>query len=87
MRTRSRKPFTGDTGSCRRKRCKDHYHRIELDITPDETSHCIKCHGDLPHGKSEHIRAFLNMHNLYFACQTCHVRPTDSGRKIALLLV
>ena len=64
------------------KRVKDHYHRIELDITPDETSHCIKCHGDLPHGKSEHIRAFLNMHNLYFACQTCHVRPKETGEKL-----
>ena len=64
------------------KKVKDHYHRIELDITPDETSHCIKCHGDLPHGKSEHIRAFLNMHNLYFACQTCHVRPKEGGEKL-----
>ena len=64
------------------KKVKDHYHRIELDITPDETSHCIKCHGDLPHGKSEHIRAFLNMHNLYFACQTCHMRPQKEGVKL-----
>ncbi len=61
------------------KKVKDHYHRIELDIAPDETSHCIKCHGDLPHGKSQHIRAFLNMHNLYFACQTCHVRPKENA--------
>ncbi len=64
------------------KMIKDHYHRIELEITPDETSHCIKCHGDLPHGKSEHIRAFLNMHNLYFACQTCHVRPSAAEERL-----
>lgn len=64
------------------KKVKDHYHRIELDIIPDETSHCIKCHGDLPHGTSEHIRAFLNMHNLYFACQTCHVRPQNEGESL-----
>jgi hypothetical protein len=64
------------------KKIQDHYHRIELDITPDATSHCIKCHGDLPHGKSVHIRAFLNMHNLYFACQTCHVRPKETGEKL-----
>ncbi len=64
------------------KKVQDHYHRIELDITPDATSHCIKCHGDLPHGKSEHIRAFLNMHNLYFACQTCHVRPREKGETL-----
>ena len=64
------------------KKVKDHYHRIELDIAPDETLHCIKCHGDLPHGKSVHIRAFLNMHNLYFACQTCHVRPKEKGENL-----
>jgi len=64
------------------KKIKDHYHRIELDIAPDETSHCIKCHGDLPHGKSVHIRSFLNMHNLYFACQTCHVRPESDKDRI-----
>jgi cytochrome b subunit of formate dehydrogenase len=64
------------------KKVQDHYHRIELEITPDETSHCIKCHGDLPHGKSEHIRAFLNMHNLYFACQTCHVRPATAEERL-----
>ncbi len=54
-----------------------HYHRIELKIGPETTSHCIKCHGDLPHGKVENIKAFLNMHNLYFSCTTCHVRPKD----------
>jgi hypothetical protein len=64
------------------KKIEDHYHRIELDIIPDETSHCIKCHGDLPHGKSVHIRSFLNMHNLYFACQTCHVRPKSDQERI-----
>ncbi len=64
------------------KEIKDHYHRIELGIGPDNTSHCIKCHGDLPHGKSVHVRAFLNMHNLYFACQTCHVRPKKPGEQL-----
>jgi cytochrome b subunit of formate dehydrogenase len=64
------------------KKVKDHYHRIELDIAPDYTSHCIKCHGDLPHGKSVHIRSFLNMHNLYFACQTCHVRPKEGQERL-----
>ena len=64
------------------KKVKDHYHRIELDIAPDHTSHCIKCHGDLPHGKSVHIRSFLNMHNLYFACQTCHVRPREDQERL-----
>ena len=64
------------------KAIKDHYHRIELGIGPDNTSHCIKCHGDLPHGKSEHLKAFLNMHNLYFACQTCHVRTRQGQGRL-----
>ena len=58
---------------------KNHYHRIELDIVPDKISLCINCHGDLPHGSSEHVRSFLNMHNLYLACETCHVR-SDKGK-------
>ena len=63
------------------QKIKDHYHRIELKISPDNTSHCIRCHGDLPHGNSPHMRAFLNMHNLYFACQTCHVRPKEGAQQ------
>ena len=66
----------------REKEIKNHYHRIELEIGPDRTSHCIKCHGDLPHGTSEHLRAFLNMHNLYFACQTCHIRPAENRPRL-----
>ncbi len=60
----------------------DHYHRISLKVGPEETSHCIRCHGDLPHGKSPHKRAFLNMHNLYFACQVCHIRPEREKRSL-----
>ncbi len=63
------------------QKIKNHYHRIELNIAPDNTSHCIKCHGDLPHGNSPHLRSFLNMHNLYFACQTCHVRPQEGKQR------
>ena len=59
------------------KKIKKHYHRIELKVGPETTSACIKCHGDLPHGKAENTRAFLNMHNLYFGCKTCHVRPQE----------
>ena len=62
------------------RKIKKHYHRIELKVGPDRASPCIKCHGDLPHGKSEELRAFLNMHNLYFGCRTCHARPPE-GKK------
>ncbi len=65
------------------KKIKDHYHRIELGIAPDNTSHCITCHGDLPHGNSVNMRSFLNMHNLYFACQTCHTRPMEGQQQLA----
>jgi formate dehydrogenase subunit gamma len=64
------------------KKIKKHYHRIELKVGPEKTSHCIKCHGDLPHGKAENTRAFLNMHNLYFACQTCHIRPAEGTQHL-----
>jgi len=66
----------------REKEVTDHYHRIELEVGPEAISHCIKCHGDLPHGKSEHVRSFLNMHNLYFACQTCHIRPAEETDRL-----
>ena len=65
------------------KQVKDHYHRIELDVGPDNISNCIQCHGDLPHTESADVRAFLNMHNLYFACQTCHIRPQKGKRNLA----
>jgi cytochrome b subunit of formate dehydrogenase len=64
------------------KKIKKHYHRIELKVGPDNASPCIKCHGDLPHGKSEELRAFLNMHNLYFGCRTCHVRPAEGEKAL-----
>ena len=64
------------------KHIKKHYHRIELKVGPDNASPCIKCHGDLPHGKSEQLKAFLNMHNLYFGCRTCHVRPREGTKSL-----
>ena len=57
------------------KQIKDHYHRVAFTVSPDRRSPCIKCHGDVPHGKNKQIRAYLNMHDFYLACQTCHVRP------------
>ncbi|MBI5559276.1 MAG: cytochrome b/b6 domain-containing protein [Deltaproteobacteria bacterium] len=38
---------------------------------------CVKCHGTYPHGKAPDIRSFLNMHNYFMACETCHVRRED----------
>ncbi|MCK5513341.1 MAG: hypothetical protein KAJ00_02485, partial [Deltaproteobacteria bacterium] len=58
---------------------KGYYHNIALKVEPDKRSHCIICHGDFPHGETKHIRAFLNMHNFYLACETCHIRPEDEA--------
>jgi cytochrome b subunit of formate dehydrogenase len=56
-----------------------HFHNITMQVTPDERSYCIKCHGDFPHGSKSEIRTYLNMHDFYLACQTCHIkRDTDT---------
>jgi len=52
-----------------------HFHNISMQVSPDNRSYCIKCHGDFPHGSNPEIRGYLNMHDFYLACQTCHVRP------------
>lgn len=51
-----------------------HFHNIGFDIGPDNRSYCRTCHGDMPHDQVKDIRAFLNMHAFFVACQTCHVR-------------
>lgn len=54
-----------------------HFHHVGDPIMHDEINLCIKCHGDIPHDKNKAVRAFLNMHSDFFACETCHVRLTD----------
>lgn len=56
---------------------KGHFHHIGLTIEPDLQSICIRCHGDVPHHKAKAIRAFLNMHAFYLACENCHIRPKE----------
>lgn len=59
-----------------------HFHNIGFDIGPDNRSYCRGCHGDMPHNEVKDIRAFLNMHAFFVACQTCHVRlegPEKTG--------
>ncbi|MCX5900962.1 MAG: hypothetical protein NTX06_09560 [Proteobacteria bacterium] len=51
-----------------------HFHNITMQVTPDDRSYCIKCHGDFPHGTKSEIRTYLNMHDFYLACQTCHIK-------------
>lgn len=54
-----------------------HFHHIDFELKPDKRSHCIKCHGDMPHDKVKETRAFWNMHAFFMACETCHVRLDD----------
>ncbi len=55
-------------------RIEGHFHHIGFDIGPDKRSYCIECHGDMPHDAVKDLRAFLNMHAFFVACQTCHVK-------------
>lgn len=55
-----------------------HFHRIGMTVESDETSVCVRCHGAVPHDKVKSIRAFLNMHAFYLACETCHIRHKES---------
>lgn len=60
---------------------KGHFHHVGMKVETDNNSICIRCHGAVPHDKAKTIRAFLNMHAFYMACETCHVRPKDSENK------
>ncbi len=51
-----------------------HFHHIDYDMVPDNRSSCITCHGDIPHNMKKEVRAFMNMHAAFVACETCHVR-------------
>jgi hypothetical protein len=57
-----------------------HFHHVGRWYEPDHTNFCIDCHGAIPHSRSPKVRAFLNMHNLFIACQTCHVRDAEETR-------
>ncbi len=58
---------------------KGHFHHVGMKVEADSSSVCIRCHGAVPHDKAKTIRAFLNMHAFYLACETCHVRPEVAG--------
>ncbi len=57
-----------------------HFHHVGMTVEPDDTSLCIRCHGAIPHDKAKAIRAFLNMHAFYIACETCHIQPKTEGQ-------
>lgn len=53
---------------------KGHFHHIGMTVESDESNVCVRCHGAVPHDKSKAIRAFLNMHAFFIACETCHIK-------------
>lgn len=59
---------------------KGHFHHIGMTVESDESNVCVRCHGAVPHDKSKTIRAFLNMHAFFIACETCHIKQKpDQG--------
>ncbi len=60
---------------------KGHFHHVGMTIEPDTSNVCIKCHGAVPHDKAKAIRAFLNMHAFFLACEVCHIPPPEGQPK------
>lgn len=61
-----------------------YFHNLDKNVNP--TIHnpvvCIQCHGTFPHSKSPDLRSFLNMHNYFMSCETCHVHQSDIETKL-----
>ncbi len=53
------------------------FHHIGFSVQKDQTSMCVRCHGNIPHDKSVELRSFMNMHAFYLACETCHMPPEE----------
>ncbi len=50
------------------------HHFVDYPEVPEALrTTCFICHSTLPHGKTKKIRAMLNMHTNFFACETCHL--------------
>jgi hypothetical protein len=50
------------------------HHFVDFPEIPEDLQPtCFICHSKLPHGKTKKIRAMLNMHTNFFACETCHL--------------
>jgi len=71
--------FEGFLTSGQAKKTDTHFHNTDetVKLVIANPPVCVTCHGTLPHSKSPDIRSFLNMHNYFMACETCHVRSTD----------
>ncbi|MBU0960894.1 MAG: hypothetical protein KKH60_05150, partial [Proteobacteria bacterium] len=79
--------FVGFVASGQAKKTDTHFHNTDetVHLTIENQPICVSCHGTLPHSKSPDIRSFLNMHNYFMACETCHVRRADVKGEVAYL--
>ena len=51
------------------------HHVVDYPQLPEsERPVCFICHSDFPHTKNKKVRALLNMHTQYFACESCHIK-------------
>lgn len=60
----------------------EHFHNVDRAVLAggDSPSLCLKCHGNYPHSKAPDIRAFLNAHAYFAACEVCHIRPEEGDQ-------
>ena len=72
--------FVEFISSAQAKKTDTHFHNTDdtVKLIIASPPICVSCHGTLPHSKSPDIRSFLNMHNYFMACETCHIRHTDA---------
>jgi hypothetical protein len=72
-----KKPSPAQIASQRLTQAQEHqrFHHIVPVLQPPEAVRqtCDLCHTNLPHHKTKKIRAMLNMHTNYLACETCHL--------------
>jgi hypothetical protein len=54
------------------------HHLVEYSEIPENKRPvCYICHSNLPHSKTQKIRAMLNMHTNFIACETCHLEKKE----------
>ena len=60
----------------------EHFHNVDEAVLAgaESASLCLRCHGNYPHSKAPDIRAFLNAHAFFVACEVCHIRAEEEER-------
>ena len=60
----------------------EHFHNLDAAVLAgaESPSLCLKCHGNYPHSKAPDVRAFLNAHAYFTACEVCHIRPAEGDQ-------